>query len=441
MRYSFSKKQIIKNSILAYIYSLICTTFLLICVSELYYKLALEFLACQAISVSVAIFYAVCAYSRRSRKTFSIDEQGIIFYIKNKEVKRIEHSELIETYISKSIFKGNRIINLTTQSGTISFAVNYRVYQRIRHFFPIFNDQKEKGIIEFTNKYMLKTLAMRVTVIVFLFALATLIFSPILLGLLYKASDHFKQAKKVYFIFLVASVSALLVAYVIYFFVKFFMYKRHSIRYDGTLKVEYYKFGKQKNNLEIKTIQAVREVRSVFSKIFGLVQVYLIHKNADGLIVNDLIPFCLTQEDANKLKSLIFTEQPTLKKAKKSCYGFCVFPIILMTALTVFLSVLFTPWFLFGLLAVALYYLFYIKNREWGLGEKVFSFSCGTFSKTVYTFKSEFIKGVGVSQRFFETRLPYAYYEILTEGENGVYLLGPYEKDLAEKIKEKLKDN
>ncbi len=441
MRYNFSKKQIIKNSFIAFIYTFIICCFILACISQIYYNFWLEIIACLSVSLGVTAIFSVLSFLRHSRKQFSINEKELIFFINGKEVKRIEHKDLIEINIAKSIFKGNRVINLTTKEGNISFAVNFKVYQRIRGFFPIFNDKKEEGLIVFNGKYKLKTLAMRLCVLTFFFAVITLCVTPIMLGLLREVSDHYADAKKMYFLFLTISLCVLVATYLVYFFVKYFLYARHSIRFDGTLKVEYYKFGKQKCNFEIKTIEGIREVRSVFTRLFGIEQVYIIHKNTDDVIVNDLIPFCITKSDAEKLKKEIFKQQCDIISPSKKVYGFCAFPIILLSSLIIFLSVLFTPVFLCAFIGVGLYYTFYIKNRGYAVGDKILAFSCGSLSKTIYTFKCEYLKGFSATERFFERKMPYLSYEILIEGENGVYILGPYERGLAEKIKEKLKDN
>lgn len=441
MRYNFSKKQIIKNSLIVFVYSLIISLFLLACISQIYSNFGLEILACISLSLGVTGIYALFGYLLHARKTFSVDEECVIFFLKNQEVKRIYHNELIETNIAKSIFKGNRIINLTTKTETVSFAVNFRVYQRIRGFFPIYNDRKEDGLIKIDRAYKYKTLFMRLSVMVFYSAVLSLILTPIMLGLLYNISDFYSQAKQVYFLFLGLGIVTLLVCYVIYFYFKYFFYSRHLLRYDGALKVEYYKFGKQKCNYEIKSIAGIKEVHSIFSNLFGLVQVYLIHKNSDDVIVNSIIPFCLTKQDADKLKKEIFGEQIRLEKPSKKIYCHCLFPLLLISLLILFLAKLFTPMFLFAFIGIAMYYAFYIKNRACGVGDKAFAFSGGALSKAVYIFKAESIKGFTATERFFETKAPYLCYEILVEGENGVYILGLYERDLSEKIKEKLKDN
>jgi len=441
MKYNFSKKQIIKNSFIAFIYTFIICAFISACISQLYYNFLLELIACINVSIGVTAIFAIISYLRHSRKTFSVNEQGVYFFVNGKEVKRILHSELIETNISKSIFKGNRVINLTTNEETISFAVNFRVYQRIRGFFPIFNDEKKESLIAIDSPYKLKTLAMRLCVMLFFFSVVALIVTPIMLGLLSEISDHYQDAKKAYFIFMLSLLGVLVVVYLVYFFVKFFMYARHSIRFDQTLKVEYYKFGKQKCNFEIKDVQGVKEIRSIFSKLFGIEQVCIIHKNTDDVIVNDLIPFCITLEDAKKLKQAVLNEEVVENSPSKKIYGYCAFPIILVSALIIFLSVLFTPVFLLSFIGLMLFYAFFIKHRGYAIGEKVIAFSCGSISKSVYTFKCEYVKGFTATERFFERKTPYLSYEILIEGENGVYVLGPYERELAEKIKEKLKDN
>ena len=233
----------------------------------------------------------------------------------------------------------------------------------------------------------------------------------------------------------------LLVSYVVYFFYKYFMYSRHTLRFDGSLKMEYYRFGKQKCNYEIKNIEGVKEVHSVFSFLFGIVQVYLIHKNADDVIVNSFVPFCLTKQDAKRLKNEIFKEEPDLKRPGKKIYTYCAFPIILLSSLIIFVSILFTPMFLISFVGVLVYYAFLIKNRAVAIGDKTLCFEGGSLSKTVLTFKAESVKGYTATERFFESKMPYLSYEILLEGANGVYILGPYERDLSEKIKEKLKDN
>ncbi len=441
MRYNFSKKQIIKYSLITFLYAFIINLFLLACISQIYSGVGLELLACVSLSLGVTALFALVSYLRHSRKTFSVDEQGIIFFIKNQEVKRILHSELVETNIAKSIFKGNRIINLTTEKETISFAVNFRVYQRIRGFFPIFNDRKEDGLIKIDSKYKYKTLRMRLTVILFYSLVLSLLLTPIMLGLLKSISDYYQEAKRVYFTILVVIIAVLLVTYTIYFFVKYFLYSRHSLRFDGSLKVEYYKWGKQKCNYEIKSIEGIKEVYSLFSFLFGIVQVYLIHKTTDDVIVNSFIPFCLTKQDAKKLHDEVFGEEVVMQKPGKKIYAYCAFPIILISSLIIFLSVLFSPAFLFAFIGLLLYYAFFIKNRSVGIGEKTLKFVGGSMSKTVYSFKANSIKGFTATERFFETRTPYLCYEILIEGENGVYILGPYERILSEKIKEKLKDN
>ncbi len=441
MRYNFSKKQIIKNSFIAFCYTLIICTFILACLSQIYYNFWLELIACISISIGVTAYFAIISYLRHSRKSFSINEQEIIFFIKGKEVKRIALADLIETNIAKSIFKGNRVINLTTKSETISFAVNFRVYQRIRGFFPIFNDKKEDGLITIDGKYKLKTLAMRLCLIFFFFSLVTLIVTPIMLGLLTNIADHYEDSRRIYFFLMAGMLVALLLVYLAYFFIKFFLYTRHSIRFDGALKVEYYKFGKQKCNFEIKDVEGIKEVRSIFTRLFGIEQVYIIHKNTDDVIVNDLIPFCITLEDARKLKKEIFKEECVESSPSKKIYGYCVFPIILLTSLIIFLSILFTPVFLLAFVAVALFYAFFMKNRGYAIGTKAMCFSCGSVSKSVYTFKCKYVKGFTATERFFERKMPYLSFEILIEGENGVYVLGPYERALVEKIKEKLKDN
>lgn len=441
MRYNFSKKLIIKNSLLTFLYSFILSLFLLACISQIYSGISVEILACASLSLGIALLFAMISYLRHSRKTFSVDENAIIFFLKNQEIKRIYHSDLIETNIAKSIFKGNRIINLTTQKETVSFAVNYRVYQHIRAFFPIFNDRKEEGLIKIDKKYKYKTLYMRLATICFYSVLVALILTPIMLGLLYKISNFYLQAKKVYLIMFAVIVLTLIISYIVYFFFKYFMYSKHTLRYDGSLKVEYYKWGRQKCNYEIKRVQGIKEVHSLFSFLFGIVQVYLIHKNPDDVIVNSFIPFCLTKQDVKKLKAEIFNEDILVEKPKKKIYAFCLYPIILSASLIIFLSVLFTSSFLFAFIGLALYYAFYIKNRAAGVGEKTLCFVGGALSKTVYTFKAEYVKGFTATERFFETKMPYLCYEILMDGENGVYILGPYERNLSEKIKEKLKDN
>lgn len=441
MRYNFSKKQIIKNSLITFLYAFIINMFLLACISQIYTGFSLELLACVSLSLGITAIYATVSYLRHARKTFSVDEEGIIFFLNNQEVKRILHSELVETNIAKSIFKGNRIINLTTKNETISFAVNFRVYQRIRGFFPIFNDRKEEGLIKIDSKYKYKTLYMRLTVILFYSLILSLLLTPIMLGLLYSISDYYQTAKRVYFIILLVIIGVLLITYLVYFYIKYFMYSRHSLRFDGSLKVEYYKWGKQKCNYEIKSIAGIREVHSIFSFLFGIVQVYLIHKTTDDVIVNSFIPFCLTKTDAKKLRDEIFGEEVLVQKPGKKIYAYCAFPIILISSLIIFLSVLYTPNFLFAFIGVFLYYAFFIKNRAVGVGENTLCFVGGSMSKTVYYFKREIIKGFTATERFFETKAPYLCYEILIEGENGVYVLGPYERNLSEKIKEKLKDN
>ena len=62
-------------------------------------------------------------------------------------------------------------------------------------------------------------------------------------------------------------------------------------------------------------------------------------------------------------------------------------------------------------------------------------------TKRIYTFKISEIQGITKTERFFETKAPYATYEIYIEGYSGVYVLGVYNRQLEQKIIEKIKDN
>ena len=130
-----NKKQVIKNSLTAFLYAFILSTFLIAVVSNLYNNFWIEILAAFSISVSVAIVFSMVNYIFYLRKTFEIDENGIIFYVKDKVVKTIEFSSVIETDISKSMIYGNnRVIALTTEKETIRFSINYKVYQHYFHW-------------------------------------------------------------------------------------------------------------------------------------------------------------------------------------------------------------------------------------------------------------------------------------------------------------------
>ena len=441
MRYYFSKKQIIKNSLLAFVYTFIVSLFLIAVLSNLYSNILLELLAVFSVSLAVAIVFALINYIFYKRKTFSVDESGIVFYNKDNVIKKIDFSSVLETNIARGIiFAKNRVITLKTQEEAITFTVNGSVYQHIRGFFNIFNDEKESGLINFTPKYKLKTLLMQYCVIFFYSAVLLLIVTPIISALLKAYSKFYADAIRLYIGLCVFVILSILIGYTIYFFYKFIAYAKHSLRFDGTLKLEYFRFGKQKHNYEIKNIIGLKKVKSIFSFLFNLEQVYIIWKNDRDIIQNDFIPFCLSKQDVQKLESVLFNEQIKSEKIKKKTYFYEIFPVTISTFVTVGLSLIFTPWFLLLLLIIASLGLANLLNRSSYVGEKVVALTNGLITNRTYIFKVEQIKGVTITDRFFETKCPYACYEILLDGYSGVYAMGVYERDLEQKIIKKLKD-
>jgi len=442
MRYNFSKKQVIKNSLTAFLYAFILSTFLIAVVSNLYNNFWIEILAAFSISVSVAIVFSMVNYIFYLRKTFEIDENGIIFYVKDKVVKTIEFSSVIETDISKSMIYGNnRVIALTTEKETIRFSINYKVYQRIRHFFPIFNDRKDESLIRLTPKYKLKTLLMQYSIIVFYFSVAFMILAPMVVNLLKKYSAFYYESTRLFYLLCIGIFALLILGYTLYFFYKFFTYSRHSLRFDGTLKLEYYRFNKQKRNNEIKNIIGIKHVKSIFSSLFNLEQIYIIWKNERDIVQNDFVPFCLTSQDVKKLKSAIFNEEEKLEKIPKKVGLHSIFTLVVFTFAIIVLSLLFSPWCLMTSLIVLPCIVANFKTRGSFVGEGIIPLSNGVLTKRIYTFKIPEIQGVTVTDRFFETKSEYATYEIYIEGYSGVYVMGVYKRDLEQKIIKKIKNN
>ena len=441
MRYSFSNKQIVKNAIIAWLYSFVISLFLVIVFSNLYEYPMLEIIASFAISISVATFYAIVAYFINANKSFSVDGKGICFYVKNKVVKIIAFNEIIETDISYSmLFKSVRIITLKTQTEKIAFSINFKVYQLIRDYFPIFNDRKEESLINFTSKYKLKTLLMQYCVIVFYFATGMLIVSPIISSILKKYSKFYAESMKLFFSLAVFIFLLIFIGYTLFFFYKFFAYARHTLRYDGALKLEYYKFNRQKKNNQINNVIGIKQVKSIFSFLFNVEQVYIIWKNDKDIVQNDFIPFCLSSEDVQKLKKIFFAEEEKIEPINKTTYKYLIFPLSLIFVGIVGLSILFTPWFLILFLAIAPCTWENLKNRGSFVGEGIVAVNNGAFSKKTYIFKTNEIKGLACTDRFFETKSSYASYEMYIDGYSGVYLIGLFNRDLEQKIVEKIKD-
>lgn len=442
MRYNFSKKQVIKNSITAFVYSLIVSTFLIAVISNLYFNVVLELIACFVLSLSFAGLFSMVNYVRYLSKTFEIDKEKITFYIKNKAVKVLYFTQVIETDISKSLIYGNnRIITLTTEKETIRFSINYKVYQHIREFFPIFNDRKDESLIRLTPKYKLKTLLMQYCTIIFYFAVAFLILAPIVVNLLKKYSSFYHESTRLFFVGSLTLFILLMLGYTIYFFHKFFVYSRHSLRYDGGLKLEYYRFNKQKRNNEIKNIIGIKHVNSIFSFLFNLEQIYIIWKNDRDIVQNDFVPFCLTRQDVKKLKDAIFGEDEVLEPLPKKLSVYSVFTLCVFTFAITLLSILFSPWCLMLFLIVVPCLISNFLTRGSFVGDKIIAISNGVLTKRIYTFKISEIQGITKTERFFETKAPYATYEIYIEGYSGVYVLGVYNRQLEQKIIEKIKDN
>ena len=75
------------------------------------------------------------------------------------------------------------------------------------------------------------------------------------------------------------------------------------------------------------------------------------------------------------------------------------------------------------------------------MGEGIVVFNNGVFSKKSYIFKLGEIKGISVTDRFFETKTTYASFEVFVDGYSGIYILGFYDRSLEQKIVEKIKDN
>ncbi len=442
MKYNFSKKQVIKNSMLAFVYSFIITLFVIAIISNLYTNVWLEILASLTISLSVAVVFSLINYISYLSKTFTIDKEGITFYIKEKPVKTILFKNLIETNIAKSFLYGNnRVVSLITEKENISFSVNYKVYQHIRGFFPIFNDRKDESLIRFNNKYKIKTLLLQYCIISFYFATACMVISTIVVGLLKRYSVFYKEAIRLYFIVCIAFFCLIFLGYTIYFFYKFFAYGRHSLRFDGTLKLEYYRFNKQKCNYEIKNVIGVKHVKNIFSFLFNLEQIYIIYKNDRDIVQNHFVPFCLTSQDVAKLKLALFDEQEKLEKISKKSIFYSVFPFVLTSVGLVVLSILFTPWLLMFFCLIIPCFIANFKTRSSYVGDKIISLSNGVLAKRIYTFKTKDIKAITITDRFFETKSPYAAYEILIEGYSGVYVMGVFDRDLEQKIVEKIKVN
>ncbi len=453
MKYKFSKTNVFKNTILAFVFTFVLSTLILVTLSDsLFLSTWLEIFACFFISTGFAIIclcYSVIDYDKKS---FDIVEENgseiLILYKNGKEYKRFDLSKVVGINIFKShLYFNTRVIKITDGNDLFKMTISESVYKKISSRLPYYFKSQKDGLVEIKSAYKLKTLVLKLCVLCFYCFVIFLILTPAICGTIkeipnrYEALNfNYKKAKKVIVMASFIISGGVLISYSIYFFFKFFMYRNFKIRITDNFTLEYYRLSRQKINYDLKTIVGIKRVRSLFSFLFGLEALYVIWKNSgkEG-IHNDCIPFCLTKSDCDKIENaLLGSENSEKKKNSKKTYFYCIFPLILSLALVTFASFLYGFALMLVLFFPVFYFFGYYRNRYYSIGETKLLFSCGFLVRNKYIIKASEIQGITATKRFFEKKLPYSTYELLLPGYNGCIPLGVYDDCVCEIIKKKL---
>lgn len=453
MRYKFSKTNIVKTTLIWFLFSLFLSLFLLVFVlsDSVFLSDGIEVLSCLGIAIGVGLISFSISFVTYSKKTFSIEERNgekmLVTYVGEKEYRIINLSEAVGINIFKSKLFKTRTVKITDGNDLFTMSVSETVYNEISSDLPYYFKSKKESLVEIKSGYKLKTLAMKLCVIAFYGFLAILICVPSLMGAIkgiahrYNVSDFsYEKSKHVAIIVSFILTGICLIGYLGFFFIKFFAFKDYKIRIDDKFTVEYKRFSLQKINYDAKTIIGIKRVRSVFSFLFGLEALYIIWQNADKEGVhNDCIPFCLKKEDCDKIESVLLGEENSQKvrNSKKTLF-YCIFPCVLSFAVTLVASFFYGFSLMLLLTLPAFYFVGYFRNRYYKIGEEKIIFSCGFSSRAVYVLKAKRIDGITTSKRFFEKKLPYSSYEILLHGYNGCVPLGVYDDKAYEIIKKKI---